>query len=57
MTASHCCGAATNVEYRPDLPLFYDDPYPFRIPVKVCVNCGKVFELHATETCEDAGKR
>ncbi|WP_371753953.1 hypothetical protein [Ferviditalea candida] len=49
MTDSLCCGAATNVEFRPDLPLFYDDPYPFWIPVRVCTKCGKVFELQPNE--------
>lgn len=53
MTVSDCCGVAIKVEYRPDHPFVYDDPYVLQIPVLICSKCGRVLGLNPTATSED----
>lgn len=56
MTVSDCCGAAIKVEYRPDHPFVYDDPYVLQIPVLICTKCGRVIGLNPTATSENEKK-
>ncbi len=53
MTVSDCCGAATKVEYRPDRPFVYDDPYELLVPMRICTQCGKVVGLSLNHTFQD----
>lgn len=53
MTVSNCCGAVTRVEYQPDRPFIYDDPYELQVPVLICTKCGKVMGLNLNDACED----
>jgi hypothetical protein len=54
MTVSHCCGAATKVVIRSDLPHVYDDAYDLQVPVLVCTQCGNVLDLYAIEADKNA---
>jgi hypothetical protein len=56
MTISECCGAATKVEYRPDRPFVYDDPYELMVPMLVCTICEKAVGLSSNSTPEDPAK-
>lgn len=54
MFVSTCCGVETRVEYHPDQPFFYDDPYELLIPFQICSACGKVtgLDLLIDQSCE-----
>jgi hypothetical protein len=56
MTISDCCGAATKVEFRPDRPFVYDDPYELLVPILICTKCEKAVGLNSNKAPDDPGQ-